>query len=798
MRTIYASLIYVVFAMAMAVADKPFHSQGFFPCTEPDPPFDSSTCNQFTQYAAFVDLIGGGESVQVIKLVGNSATPLINLEQFENGTIACPPGYGCTFMNSDSETKITVVRSPLPPSVPQVLPGDDVSIGFYWRLTRNNNFSPDNRLPYAYQVANCSGDAPYSTCSRLMDEVQYVEYNPFDVDDTLDIQETGCGAECFGDDIDLLGTCGDMVPPPNGWLSDSDGKCSEICCNSLHSIKVRQLGPFCYMFSAQGPPRIAVDFAVTIQNDAIGPDPIVIPVYGMSDPQSLFVNETGVRVRILSIIGDLERFDNANAFSVVHGSIVMCVNQTESVDGVPGQPIYPNEVDGPVDDVADMKWFYMPSTYLPFYRDATSAEASQIIKPNSPADTEHQKVYGEGGSTVERAAVEYLNVNFDTMDAIDMCVDLSGVLPFVPGYDTDEPLTPLSPYETPSNCWMWNAAREGNAGFLPPTFNISSPNWYVRRGIPSAEQRTATYDPNDLYLIYLPTLEQIEQADATDALSNAMLLSVEINDNIMAYDSIVKVPADIASSPPATCGMPLPQDGDGNTGAGNLWFVIESTLDSPLEPGTQIAPVVVEVQCSVAPGVPGLLMISPTGPVDHTIDYTDKKSITYSINITYSSPYEDVAIQGKPLGQCTIFLSNVDGPPDQVGPIQCRVGTEQFPEDDDDDCSFCDLSCKHDQGTSYASMGCFWIYIVVGIILLAVLGVVIWSIVRSKQGHEEHKQALNDDRKKSELRQLLNADAQMKAIDAAKQIGASQGQMIAAAASNSAQSPLVIAPPIAK
>lgn len=737
-----ACALALLFAAA-AFGDKSFQTRGFFPCAEQQPPFDSSTCNHFTQYAAFVDLIGGGSSVQVLKLVGNSADPLINLVQNEDGTIVCPDGFGCTLLDQ-SETTIAVIRSPLPPGVPQVLPGDDVSIGFYWRLTRNNNLSPDNRLPYAYQVANCSGYRPFSTCEDLGDQVQYVEYNPFEADASIEIDEPECGAQCFGD-VDLRGTCGPMVPEPSGWLSDSDGKCSEICCDSSNSVKIRQLGPFCYMFSAQGPPKIAVDFAVTVQNDAIGPDPVVVPVYGISDPQSLFVNQTGVRVRILSLIDDLERFDNANAFSVVHGSIVMCANQTSES----GTPIFPDEVDGPVANVSDIDWFFVPSTYIPFYRDATAAEASQIIRPSSPSDTEHQKVYGEAGSVVEQAIVEYLNSNFDSASATAMCSDLSAVLPFVPGYDTDEPLTNLSPYELPSFCWMWNAAREANRGFLPPSFNLTHPNWYVRRGIPNQEQQSAEYDPNDLYLIYLPTLEQIEQADALDAFSDAMLLSVEINDNLMSYEAVVGVPAEVSQSPPPSCGMPLPGSVEGDTADGSLWFSVASTLSGPLDPGTPVTPIVVEAACQTLPGFDGLLRISPSGPVEYTIDYQDSIRVAYSVNITYNGLYKDVVKEGNNVAQCTITLTDVNqDDPQIVGPVPCQVGRNANGGrvDDDDDCSFCDLPCRDDKG-ELAKSACFWIFIVIGLLFVVFIAVAIWKIVEAIRGEKEQRKYIRDQRR---------------------------------------------------
>lgn len=758
----------ILCAMApLADCDRSFQTQGFFQCSEKEPPFDSNTCNQFTQYAAFVDLVGGGSSVKVLKLVGNSAMPLINLEQYDNGTVSCPPGFGCTFLEN-SQTTVSVVRSPLPAGIPTVLPGDDVSIGFYWKLTRNNNLSPDNRLPYAYQVANCSGSRPFSTCEDYPNSVRYVEYNPFEVDESIDINEPGCGAQCFGD-VDLRGTCGPMVPDPNGWLSDSDGKCSEICCDTSNSIKVRQLGPYCYSFSAQGPPKIAVDFAVTVQNDAIGPDPIIVPVYGMTDPQSLFVNETGVRVRILSLIDDLERFDNANAFSVVHGSIVMCVNETTAgVGSVPGRPIFPNEVDGPVANVTDMQWFFVPSTYLPFYRDATAAEAAQIIKPNSPPDTTHQKVYGEAGSVVEQAIVEYLNENFDAVTATDMCNDLSGVLPFVPGYDTDEPLTQLSPYELPSNCWMWNAAREGNIGFLPPSFNMSSPNWYIRKGIPSAQQASATYDPNDLYLIYLPTLEQIEEANARESFKNAMLLSVEINDQVMAYTDTVQVPGSVSASPPATCTMPsIETVVDGNTGEGKFWFSIESTLSAPLASGAVVDPIEVEVACQMVPGAPGFLRLSPSGPVEYTLNYQDKIRLAYNVSITYQYKYENSTTDGSVVANCFVTLRDVNKLDNEqiVGPVPCQVLKYDTPNsNDDDDCSFCDIDCMKAQKISYAKMGCFWIFIVVGVIILALIAVAIWAAVHYNQGKLQHQH----DTQTLSHRKVLSEELKLKKVESAR------------------------------
>lgn len=736
-------------------ADTSFQTQAYFKCTEPEPPFDSSSCNHFTQYAALVDLTGGGKKAQVIRVVGSRSTPLLNLKEHDNGTLECPPGVACTPLDTE-DLEVSIVRSPLPAGIPRILPGGNVSIGFYWRLTRNNQYSSDYRVPYSYEVANCSGSTPHSSCDGSSSSypaatgVEFRTFNPFEADNGLDIDEPTCGAECETGDastFNLRGTCGDNVPSPTGYLADNDGRCSELCCGASTSIKVRQLQPFCYMMSVEGSPGVAVDFAVEVRSKEIGDDPIVVSVYGVSDPQTTFTNvSAGVRVRIWSLVNDFGRFDDTDAFSVVHGSIVMCPNHTQTQGDLPARPIFPNEVNGPVANVSELEWFYMPTAYVPFYRDATAAQAAQIIKPTLPVDTLHPKLFGESGSVVEQAAAGFIERQYGEGAAgVAQCANLSGVLPLVPGYDTDEPITDAAPYELPSPCYMWSQARKGNQAFLPPSADTDQFNWFVRRGIRDDARNDAVYDPTDLYLVYVPTAAQIEAVEAERAFEDGMLLSVEMSDTVATYASSIKVPVTTALSSSVaapSCTMPLPKDVDGFSATGTLAITVASALDAPLDAGETPDPVFVSLSCVNVDGDSVPVHIRPSVTQNATLTYQQQKRFQYSVEFTFSKLYSKFSKHSQ-VADCVVRVTGASVGNGAVGPIPCSAGGPVDPKDHLPDCDFWDVQCQHDDlGKDYIKIGAIQAYIGIATAGLTAIALMIAGVVMANTARKAGTSAL--------------------------------------------------------
>lgn len=798
-RKVLISLLLTIYIGVHATcADTSFQTRAHYPCEESEPPFDSSSCTMYTQYAALVDLIGGGAATQLIKVVGSRTTPLVNLVRHEDGTIVCPPGTACVPVDVP-DLKVSIIRSPLPKGMPRIMPHGGVSLGFYWKLTRNNHYSPDYRIPYAYKVAKCSGAAPHSTCynSTTRNNVRFHTFDPFDSSTNEYVNEPACAASCDSAGYDMRGTCGTNVPSPTGYLSDSDGRCSELCCGNTTSVKVRQLAPYCYVMSAAAAaPGIAVDFAVTVESAALGLKPIVVPVYGVSDPQSIFVNERGVRVRILSLVHELERFDHDAAFSVVHGSVVVCpTNYTRRAgtsgngDHLPGAPLFPNEVGGPVANVSDIDWFYMPSAYVPFYRDATAAESAQIIRPSSaPTQHAHQKLFGESGSVVEQAAANYINSVYNsTPAAVQRCRSLQDVLPFVPGYDVDEPLTDASRFELPSPCEMWSQARLGNRAFLPPAFNVAKPNWFIRRGIANGgRDANATFDPNDLYLVFVPSEQQIEQVNAERALMDAMLMSVEMSDNVLPYKSGgVQVPVTISSNGTAagggggnllapTCSGPIPQDNVGSfTAKAIVRVTLRSALDNPLADGESPAPITVSIMCSTSYGdnVP-VYFGGDGGTKQVTLAYQQQVTLQFDATFTFSEPYNRLFGNGEQIGSCVAVISGASSGNGQLGPIGCSAGpTLANPSrDEDPHCSFFDVNCQHDEeGKRLIDIGAVQMAIglTIGFVALIVMIVVIGVVAKRNYDLDEHR--VKDNQKKSAVREVVTARAQQLALKRAKE-----------------------------
>lgn len=824
LRAVSAGLLCALAVLAIAGlppqarADRSKQTLSFLVCNEKEPPFDSSTCNFYTQLLADVDLIGGGSSVQLLSVVGDNSSPTINLADYPDGGTTCPPGFACRDLVPD-ETTIEVIRSPLPAGVPVVLPGADVSIGFYWKLTRSNNNSPDDRLPYAYAITELNvGTAPAPTKSYCEDSSIGPPVGAFFVTNNARSDQSAaqnpvepvCGTDKVyapGDAVDLRGTCGPLVPEPtfpDAMITDQDGLCTELCCRNsalppsmrTKSVRVRPLGPLCYRFEASGPPKIAVDFAVQISNPSIGPDPITVPVYGLSDPGTVFVDDAGVRVRISALVGDLARFDNARAFAIEQGAVVICTNDTTTDATGRVVPNFPNEVNGPVASVEDIEWFYVPQTYLPFYKDATAAEAAQIERPNSPAETGHKKIYGASGSVIEDAAANYINsLPITPTEKYDLCDTLEGIKPFVPGYDTDEPLLPIAPYELPSYCYMWNAARSGNTGFLAPAFDVSAPNWFIRRGIPTTSQAAAEYDPNDLYLIFLPTLEQIEQANAEKSLENAITLSIEVNDNLMAYEAEATTLVLIADgsdgnagagndsqpvtppkpAPAPTCTMPSPGDVSSSApaGTGKLWFTIRSGLTSSTTAGTAALPYAVTVTCIGQPsagssGKTPAVTVEPAGRVEYpalTESYSSR-AFTYNVTASFgSTTYEKEAVQKSTLANCIIRVDSSTGAVNMSGEVPCAVLTcpvgsscdENKKKNDAKNCTgFCATECRYDNKELYKD-GCFWIYVIVVILVLVIVSVSIWFGVKSARENDAYESGLrgqNDSYVKSQIKSI--------------------------------------------
>lgn len=741
--------IFIIFLFFWCIqADDSIKTISYSTCTEPDSFFNSLNCQYFTSYFASVDVIGGGSHTQVLDFVGNPVETTLLINDKIDGATVCPDGVGCTNLNP--EIKISIVRSPLPNSTMKVIPGSNISFGLAYSLTLDTDVTKSG-LPYAYQIFEdtVANLATTTTCgSNVATEITFQQQIPGS--DT----QPNCGV---GSTIDLRGTCGALAPEPTGWLDDNSGnpnyQCNEICCGDSESVRIRQVAPYCYAYKASGIPILVVDFLIVIESSAVSGGNVSIPVYGsINIGDSIDVESNGVRVTVLaSNTIPTNLLEN----TVSNGWVIFCGSDPTSA--------IPDEI-SPVSNVSTVPWFFQPSDYAPYYGDQTNGQGKTTIPvSNDP----HTETYGMSGDDVMILATNFMNQN--SMSVLD-CSDLLGVIPNVPGYDTDNPITPASIYNLPSYCSMWHEARSGNLAFLPPASDVNQFNWMVKKNIGSVGNSNP--ENGQSYIIFFPTQEQIEESAYESSLYDAIQLQIDfaVGSNtvfpfVTNYGDVT-LPVEIIqpnSLYPGTINVPLSvpncyfqyplETGGNHDGGGVMTLMLASTLSDEYVQTQNIQQPVSDITVSIAcSGVvhsgldnetPVITVTSDSSVTIDSLGYGKVSPlISFNLSAHFDSVYEKVAIKDAAIANCVITVvynaDNVDKGSFSES-FQCKVSNyiDKISNTISNQCSFIDISC-HDP---IWKSGMLWVSIICGLILLCIIGVIIYRTVLYVQQSKKTQQA---------------------------------------------------------
>lgn len=644
---VYLVYVVVILMSNEVKSDKSWRTLAYSKCTEKRAPFRSTDCNYYTSYTAIVDLIGGGSTTQNIEVVGNQENRVIDLINYPDGGIKCgvQPGTTCTPLTESSKTSISVVRSPLPPGVPRVLEGSNTSLAFYWQLSRSE-YTPNNGLPLFYGVfkdynyedypelpeATASpdyGDYQFTknACSSINPEtVELVDLSDIENQGGQDIKEPLCSVRDLGSPVNsstqFYGTeetsfysgytniskqILDGCRSPEGnfrcenkekslIMDDVDGTCTAICCGDRSSIRVRPVGPQCYLYTIEPKASIAVDFAVVVNNELLGGD-VVIPIYGILNPGSgsIVVEDKGIRVTVKSVKEGFPRLSNLDAFQVSSGEIVSCGDWNKKPEDDNSQcpdtqwkNAFPNQIDGPYGPSSNMTWRYLPASLRSMYAELTTRQSASLQPINGTSVEQNfldyftslyssrSKQFGESSSIIESNIVAAINHVYSLQNSskgVDVCVGIydaltasdpdlqkkvqSLIFQNVPGYVLKkDPSTGEFIYNEgdlitdqtlfPSLCEVTSALFPDNPKYFPPAWNNTSPNWWIRQGIPNVGNSRSVEDSQS-YLLFAPSQELIEELGATQQLQNSVMIEVSISSEYMKYENEQHVPVSISS-----------------------------------------------------------------------------------------------------------------------------------------------------------------------------------------------------------------------------------------------------------
>jgi hypothetical protein len=757
MKKIIYILIILSF-LSFSKADNSIKTISYTPCTEADSFFNSNNCQYYSSFFANVNVIGGGMHEQEINFVANPTDQTLVITNNNVGAISCPGGVGCADLNPP--ITISVIRSPLPSSSMRVIPGGNISFGFAYALTLDTEVTKSG-MPYAYQIYEAdTASAPGSSCAfNNPSLIVGGSVNP-------SILQANCGVGDLSS-VDLMNTCGNpsLAPSPTGWLTDNGGnsiyQCEEICCGQTESVRIRQLAPYCYAYRASGIPVLVVDFLIRVESPTISGGMLDIPIFGsINIGDAITVTSNGVRVTVTAsqLIPT-----NLLESTISSGWVVVCGEDPNSA--------LPNEL-APTSDISNVSWFFQPSDYIPYYGDQTNGQAKTTIPV---AGDEHTETYGMSGNDVMQLILKYA---LKTGAAVSECTDLSIVIPNVPGYDTDNPITPASIYNIPSYCMMWNEARSGNLAFLPPASILpggSNPlfNWMIKKNIGSISNP----DPSNgaSYIIYFPNQDQIDASQYKNDLIDAIQFQIDFavgNDQTFPYVTNygnVSLPVQIVQSntnypgtinkpvSTPTCHFQYPPEVDpkSNAGGGYMSFQLMSNLQASNidtdDITNQIANIVVSLSCTGVTNagygnLTASVGVTSASPIDVPPLGSDGVSdiIRFNLSASFSKPYASTAVRGSTIATCVATVNYGSGSFDET--FQCQVSTVMDNIDGTPQkCSFTDLSCQKPLWKS----GFFWIMIVVAMILLAIIGVLIWEIVKWKKRQDRIRDA-NAERMKIE------------------------------------------------
>ncbi len=365
--------------------------------------------------------------------------------------------------------------------------------------------------------------------------------------------------------------------------------------------------------------------------------------------------------------------------------------------------------------------------------------------------------------------------------SVASCSDLSMVIPNVPGYDTDNPITPSSPYNLPSYCSMWNEARSGNLGFLPPASLLPDGgdlplfNWMIKRNIGSISNPNPTNGQS--YIIYFPNQAQINadplyKNDLIDAIQfqidfavgqattfpfitnyGNVSLPVEIVQTNNIYPGTINKPIATPS-----CYFQYPPEVDEHSvlGGGRMVMQLRSTLTSQYVQldgiSNEVSNIQVSLTCtSVTNSGKGnttatITVVAPTSIEVPPLGVNEISDIiAFNMTAAYHDDYPKIAIPGALIATCDVHVvynmqDDTRGSFDET--FQCKVSSSLDNIDmTPDQCAFVDMKCQKPLWKS----GMFWICVVSFLILLVIIGVLIWQAVKQKRKADE-VEALKEER----------------------------------------------------
>lgn len=658
--------------IASVAADQSVLSVAYTDCSEVYSIFNSQNCEYFSTFIAEIDVIGGGSFTQEIDFVSNPIERTLDIVDNDIGAIHCPEGVACT--NLVPPIKVSFVRSPIPQSPYNVIPNSQISFALAYSLTQDTSITKSG-LPYVYQVYKDTPGAGLSNCATFATTTEIPILSSLS---NAQAMQADCGTGPLGS-IDFEGTCGgaSLAPYPTGWLSDNNGQplqqCYELCCggSSGVSIRVRQLGPYCYLYKVNPVPIAVVDFLIQIISPVTGT--ITIPIYGSVSLQTpIIVQQNGIRVTLKSTV---RLPPTAIQNKIQNGWVVVCGDDPNSA--------LPNEI-SPVTNINNLSWFFMPSDYGPYYYDATNGQGN-VVPPitNDP----HTEFYGQSGNDVLNLAFNFMkNIPGFT---VSQCLTFADLFPNVPGYDTDHPITAASPYNLPSFCTMWNEAKNGNLGFLPPSsvipdgVNIEFFNWMIRRNIPTINNLNDTN--SGAYIIYFPIPNQTSQY--VDQLTNALQIQIDFavgnNHNYVTTYGDVNYPIQIVQAdstrPNTVNGQPLTPpnclftgsdyaSGSSPTGGGQLVVQLESTIENNQiqseDMGTLSSDITVTLTCTAAAKsgknqeTPVINIVGSNSITIPPLSYGDLSyPLFFNLSATFKDSYASEIIDGSIIAVCSVNVT---------------------------------------------------------------------------------------------------------------------------------------------
>lgn len=645
--TLIILCIFVITSSAKtASADETWRNVGFVPCTERTAPFRTQDCEYYTSITALLDLVGGGEFKQQIKTLSNPSSPIQDVLSFTNAMTTCfaDNTTSCIPIIQEKEPafEITYIRSPLPDNVPKVLEGSNQTLAFFWQLTRSE-FTPNNGLPLMYglfkdynyidypELPEATAGSEYSgaqftknACSSVAEnEIKLVTLSDVRSENGEFITEPLCSVANLGSPVnasvqfyalnetgfysgytkrayDVLNHCRSPLEEfrcldkeQEYILDDIDGTCTAICCGNKASLRVRSIGPQCFLYDIQPRANIAVDFAIKLEHPTLLPlQPLIIPIYGILQPGSdpLVLEKEGVRVRIEAVKQGFERLSNLDALQVSSGQIISCgewnINNQTSDDEClqpTWQSALPNQISGPTGKKDGMTWRYLKSHMRGMYAQLSRSQsafstlfknADEFDKSITSLYAQRSKHFGDSASLIESNIASYIqSVLTDSTEqlrelAVDVCVGIYDETTFqnetlqelidlfifqnIPGHTlTTNSLTGqlqpelssfysleqlLASVTIPSICEVTSCTN--NTDYLPPLFNNSAPNWWIRRGLEKVSgDPQAHTDSQQNYLLYAPEDYILKESGLYEQMKNALRISIDISDSLLPLRS---------------------------------------------------------------------------------------------------------------------------------------------------------------------------------------------------------------------------------------------------------------------